>query len=101
MISTSADSEFRRKRSSVPLGMGEEGSNPPVIPFSNSRVFSVMHSPYESGFTFTFSDFKLRKKDSSSFQNWGTKERTYAITDGDELESVYAISLFEISYKQK
>jgi len=92
-MATSADCEFRHKRSKIPLGIGGYGSNPAVIGCSNLRVFSVMDNPYESGFNITFTDFKLRKESSAgaSFKISRAKERIYAIIDGNELEPIYTI----------
>jgi hypothetical protein len=90
-MSTSADGEFWSKRSRIPSGMGEDGSNPAFNSFSNLTIFNAMDNPYESGFSFTLSDFKLGIKDGdkrSSFKRSGIKERTYATRDDDELESV-------------
>jgi hypothetical protein len=50
-----------------------------------------MDNPYESGFSFTFSDFQLHIQDDSnslSFKRSGIKERTYAIRKDGELKSV-------------
>lgn len=68
--------------------MGDDSSDPAFNAFSNLSVFSVMDNPYASGFSFTFSDFKLRKKESLSFKKSGIKERTYEMRDDSELESV-------------
>jgi hypothetical protein len=90
-MSTSADGEFLSKRSSIPSGMSEDGSNSAFNAFSMLKIFNAKDNPNESGFSFTFSDFKLRKMDadnSLSFKISGTKERTYGIRDDNELESV-------------
>jgi hypothetical protein len=90
-MSTSADGEFWSKMSSIPSGMSETDSNPAFNSFSNMTIFNAMDNPYESGFSFTFSDFKLRIKDdgnSLSLKKSGTNERTYAIRDDGELETV-------------
>jgi hypothetical protein len=71
--------------------MSEEGSNSAFNSFSKLTIFNAKDNPYESGFSLTFSDFKLRKRDadnSLSFKISGTKERTYGIRDDSELESV-------------
>jgi hypothetical protein len=50
-----------------------------------------MDNTYESGFGFTFSDFKLHIRDDSdslSFKKSGIKERTYAIRKDGELKYV-------------
>lgn len=68
--------------------MSEGGVIPALNTFPGLTVFNVMENPYESGFSFTFKDFKLCKEDSSSFKRSGTKERTYAIRNEGELEPV-------------
>jgi hypothetical protein len=90
-MSTFAEGELSSKSSSIPSGMGDDGSNPAFNAFSNLTVFTAMDNPYESGFRFTFSDFKLHigdDSDSLSFKKSRIKERTYAIRKDGELKSV-------------
>lgn len=88
MMSTSADGEFWSKKFSITSGVGEDCSNPALNAFSNSTIFNVMYNPYESGFNFTFNDFKLCREDILSFKYLGIKERTYAVRDNWGLELV-------------
>ncbi|MCI38312.1 hypothetical protein A2U01_0059540 [Trifolium medium] len=90
-MSTSADGVLWSKRSRIPSGMGEAGSNPAFNSFSKLTIFNAMDNPYESGFSFTLSDFKLGIKDGDKrlcFKKSGIKERTYATRYDGELESV-------------
>jgi len=84
--------------------MGEGGVILALNTFSDSTVFNVMENPYESGFSFTFKDFKLCKEDSSSFKRSGTKERTYAIRNEGEFEPLKCDFqnqlIFYIGYKE-
>lgn len=88
MMSTSADGEFWSKKFSTPTGMSEDGSNPAFNDFSNLKIFNAKDNPYESGFSFIFTDFKLCREDILSFKKSGIKERTYAVRDNCGLELV-------------
>jgi hypothetical protein len=91
-MSTFAEGELWSKSSRIPSGMGDDGSNPAFNAFSTLTVFNAMDNAYESGFSFTFSDFKLLHirddSNSLSFKKSGIKERTYAIRKDGELKYV-------------
>jgi hypothetical protein len=71
MKSTFAEGEFWSKKSIIPSGMSEEGSDPFLnalrklaasffeLTFFNMTRHSIMRNRYESGFNFTFNDSKL------------------------------------------
>lgn len=89
MMSTSADGEFWIKKSTIPSGMDEDGSDPALDSFCNLAVLSVMDNPYESGFICTLSDFKLHKEVSLSFSKSGISERTWSMRDEGEFVLVW------------
>jgi hypothetical protein len=80
MSSTFAVGEFRRKKSIIPSGMGEDGSDPSLnalrkleasffdLAFCNMTWHIVMRNPYENGSIFTFNSKLLNERRLSTGQ---------------------------------
>jgi hypothetical protein len=87
MSSTFAVGEFQRKKSIIPSGMGEDGSDPSLnalrkleasffdLAFCNMTWHIVMRNPYENGSIFTFNDSKLLNERRLSFNRRGNRSR--------------------------